>query len=568
MDPYLFEKYSSAFSLSDMEIFIFPELMYSTALAGILSPRIWRWREDPFFKDIRDMSFNKKIQRLKQYIIDHYTFNLDLETWGLTDKATELSRFSSFIDPEALKESNALFGYEGDKYYFDMDIRKHFGLDKYDTEKIPYWKTETVEAMDAFRYKSGHHTGAGECVSLAALYAAALYIVLDVPLEDIFMMATPLHSQNFIAKEDGVLTNNRRIVTKTMWFNGTELTAKARRALENEKVTLVAHSSGHIHTLFKEATIAPLEYERFLKSLGHFLVQPVDFEIFSNFLRMNPRYHVYFQFEYIFEGCKYYIDAEKLYKYEQTSKNKISDASWKKFMQEIDMEEFSKHPYENKEVLNVIRQKLNNRKLFCGDLPAYDEFRSHLKCIPDSEPLISDLKQFVCRNANVPEIHKTFLESPSIHIPPGMKREEIMDYLQHMRKTLPTADLAFSAARFIDAENLIPFLQCCLKRNPCSIVFFNDSKSLRNIYQTLLKWPSESIYEEARLATPDEVSNFRRGDGLEKAITLANLIHHRLPEEKLKIKSDGKKAWIEIKGDSFSFDTVKEIKIDQEWPVS
>ena len=567
MDPYLFEKYSSAFSLSDMEIFIFPELMYSTALADILSPKIWCWREDPFFKGIRDMSFNKGIQRLKQYIIEHYTFNLDLETWGLTDKATELARFSSFIDPEALKESNALFGYEGDKYYFDMDIRKHFGLDKYDTEKIPYWKTETVEAMDAFRYKTGHHTGAGECVSLAALYAAALYIVLGVPLEDIFMMATPLHSQNFITKEDGVITNNRRIVTKTMWFNGTELTAKARRAIENEKITLVAHNSGYIHTLFKEATIAPIQYERFLKSLGHFLVQPVDFEIFSNFLRMNSRYHVYFQFEYILEGNKYYIAAEKLYKYEQTSKNKISDASWKKFMQEIDMEEFSHHPYENRDVLNVIRQKLNNRKLYCGDIPAYEEFRSHLKCVPNSEPLITDLKKFVCRTPSLPEINKTFVEMPSLHMPTGMKREEITEYLQRMRKTHPTADLAFSSARFIDDTNLKPYLQCCLKRNPCSIVFFNKAESLKSIYQSLLKWPSESIYEGDRLATPDEVSNFRRGDGLEKAITLANLIHNRLPEEKLKIKSDGRKVSVEIKENSFSFDTVKDIKIDEEWTV-
>lgn len=566
MNPYLFEKYSSAFSLSDMEIFIFPELMYSTALADILSPRIWRWREDPFFKGIREMGFNKGIQRLKQYIIDHYTFNLDLETWGLTDKTTELARFSSFIDPQALRESNALFGYEGDKYYFDMDIRKHFGLDKYDTEKIPYWKTETIEAMDAFRFKTGHRTGAGECVSLAALYAAALYIVLGIPLEDIFMMATPLHSQNFISREDGVITNNRRIVTKTMWFNGTELTAKARRAIENEKITVIAHNSGYIHTLFKEATIAPLHYERFLKSLGHFLIQPVDFEIFSNFLRMNPRYHRYFQFEYVCEGSKYYISAETLYKYEQTSKNKISDASWKKFMQEIDMEEFSHHPFENRDVLNVIRQKLNNRKLYCGDIPAYEEFRSHLKCVPDSEPIIQDLKKFVCRTPSIPDINKTFMDIPALNMPVGMERKEITEYLQSMRKNHPTADLAFSAARYIDENNILPYLQCSLKRNPCSILFFKDV-SLKDIHHALLKWPSDSIYEGQRLATPDEVTNFGRGDGLEKAVTLANILHHHKPQEKIKIKSDGKKTVVECPGDSFAFETLKDIKIEREWPV-
>ena len=32
------EKYSSAFTLSDMEIFIFPELFYPLVLADIMSP--------------------------------------------------------------------------------------------------------------------------------------------------------------------------------------------------------------------------------------------------------------------------------------------------------------------------------------------------------------------------------------------------------------------------------------------------------------------------------------------------------------------------------------------------
>jgi hypothetical protein len=34
------EKYSSAFTLSDMEIFIFPELFYPLVLADIMSPVI------------------------------------------------------------------------------------------------------------------------------------------------------------------------------------------------------------------------------------------------------------------------------------------------------------------------------------------------------------------------------------------------------------------------------------------------------------------------------------------------------------------------------------------------
>jgi hypothetical protein len=243
------EKYSSAFTLSDMEIFIFPELFYPLVLANIMSPIIWSWRDDPWFADIEKKSFSHKVNRIKQFIIQNYVFNLDLATWGLTTKGRELDRFRDFFDIDMLKQSNALFLYEGDKYYFDIDIRKHFGLDKFTTDVIPYWKTETVEAMTAFRFKENFTTGAGECVSLSALYAAAMFIVGRIPLEKIFLIATPLHSQNFIIEKEGLITNNRRIVTKNMWFNGTSLSEKARRALENERVTIVSHISGYIHTL-------------------------------------------------------------------------------------------------------------------------------------------------------------------------------------------------------------------------------------------------------------------------------------------------------------------------------
>jgi len=267
MTPRELERYSSAITLSDMEVFIFPELMFSLVLANIMSPRIWKWREDPWFEGLESMTTYKRITRLKQYIMDHYAFNLDLDTWGLTRAETELSRFREFIDEGTLAQSNALFGYEGDKYYFDIDIRTHFGLDKYDGSTIPYWKTETVEAMDAFAYRQNYTTGAGECVSLAALYAAALFVIAGIPLEDIYLMATPLHSQNFVIVKDGILTNNRRLVTKNMWCNGTALSAQARRALENERVTIVSHVSGHIHAIYDEATIAPDAYQRFRTKL-------------------------------------------------------------------------------------------------------------------------------------------------------------------------------------------------------------------------------------------------------------------------------------------------------------
>lgn len=75
-----------------MEIFIFPDLLYALVLANILSPEIWKWREDSWFKNIEKRTPLQRVNRLKQYIMNNYVFNLDLETWGLTTKEKELVR--------------------------------------------------------------------------------------------------------------------------------------------------------------------------------------------------------------------------------------------------------------------------------------------------------------------------------------------------------------------------------------------------------------------------------------------------------------------------------------------
>ncbi len=51
------EKYSSAMTLSDMEIFVFPELMEALVLANIMSPVIWRWRDEDCFRAGEDARY-------------------------------------------------------------------------------------------------------------------------------------------------------------------------------------------------------------------------------------------------------------------------------------------------------------------------------------------------------------------------------------------------------------------------------------------------------------------------------------------------------------------------------
>ncbi len=76
------EKYSSAVTLSDMELFVFPELIYSLVLANIMSPIVWKWRERDSFQKLAGKGSYRRLMRLRQFIMDEFDFNLDLITLG------------------------------------------------------------------------------------------------------------------------------------------------------------------------------------------------------------------------------------------------------------------------------------------------------------------------------------------------------------------------------------------------------------------------------------------------------------------------------------------------------
>ena len=516
-----------------MEVFVFPELMYSLVLANIMSPRLWLWREDPWFAGIRKMKPYRRLQRLKQYIMDHYVFNLDLETWGLTDQRREMARFAEFVSPDAIAQSNALFGYTGDTYYFDIDIRTHFGLDKYTSDTIPYWKTETVEAMDAFKYREGFSTGAGECVSLATLYAAAMFVVAGIPLEKIFLMATPLHSQNFVDVDDGILINNRRLVTKAMWFNGTQISGQARRALENERVTIVAHHTGWIHTLYPRATIDPQAFGRFSAQLRAYLKTPLTPEILGNFLRQNPRIRDCFVLRHLINGVKRFLSLEQAFRFEQDSSYKVTDSTRPKLLATIPPETFAAGYASCQIVLNDIEDFVRERAIDLNDSADIEALKVAIgnSCISASE-VVRQLVRFCRTEPRLPNVASVSFDAtePPIALTAEMTREQVINYVDSLRGMNVTADMAFYAWRDLSRTDPGPFIQAAMERNPVSRtqgsadipVCGNLSRQECLPYQD---WPDESIYDGAtRLAQPDEVWNFRRGDGFEKALMIANIL--------------------------------------------
>ncbi len=556
-DKKILERYSSAYTLSDMEIFIFPELFYPLVLANIMSPILWKWREDPWFNDIEKKGFTYKANRIKQYIIQNYVFNLDLSTWGLTSKNAEIARFSHFFDMEMLKQSNALFGYEGDKYYFDIDIRKHFGLDKYDSDVIPYWKTETIEAMGAFRFKDGFTTGAGECVSLSAIYAAAMFVVGRIPLEKIFLIATPLHSQNFIIEKDGLITNNRRIVTKNMWYNGTSLSEKARRAMEKEKVTIVSHISGYIHTLYNEATIDKEAYVHFAVKLNEYLETDLSNLIFINFLRFKSKYKSLFQFMCECSGKQRYISLDKMFEYEHTSKFSVSAETRASLIKEIEGDEFHLSPIQGKIMFNSLEEILEKKEAgSISDIEnefittAGNEFKNIIR------EMFIDINEFIHIDPKIPRSEKIFINTSRLNISSSQSREEIIKLINKSAESSENALLAMYVYREMDKTNWLPFVKASIERNP---VCFKDLEGKTNaeVFNILQNLPDISIYDEKRLALPDEVWNFRRGDGIEKALLLSDFIMHNDKTARILIKIENSEVTLTTLGDRFQFTSNK-----------
>ncbi|MCX6320957.1 MAG: hypothetical protein NTX93_04020 [Bacteroidia bacterium] len=554
------EKYSSAFTLSDMEIFIFPDLFYPLIFADIMSPQLWIWRDDPWFKDIEKKSFTNKANRIKQYIIQNYVFNLDLSTWGLTSKSAEIARFSDFFDMEMLKQSNALFGYEGDKYYFDIDIRKHFGLDKFDSDIIPYWKTETIEAMTAFRYKDNFTSGAGECVSLSALYAAAMFVVGRVPLEKIFLIATPLHSQNFIIEKDGLITNNRRIVTKNMWYNGTSLSEKARRAMENEKVTIVSHISGYIHTLYNEATIDREAYDLFSVKLKEFLVTDLTKLIFINFLRFKSKYKALFQYRCECSGKQRYISLEKLFEYEHTSKFNVSAETRASLVKEIEGDEFHLSPIQGKIMLNDVEEILETHS--GKSLKEIEnEFTKIIGIVSEEiiHEMFTELKDFIFIDPEIPDFNKSFISTDKLNIMAEESREKIINTVARHSGKSELALLSLYVYRQMDKIDWLPFIKAAIERNPVCFTDLNG-KSTSEVYNILKNMSDDSIYDGKRLALPDEVWNFRRGDGIEKALLLADFLHHKDSSSSVSIEIENKKVTLSLNGGDFHFTSHKSFR--------
>jgi hypothetical protein len=111
----------------------------------------------------------------------------------------------------------------------------------------------------------------------------------------------------------------------------------------------------------------------------------------------------------------------------------------------------------------------------------------------------------------------------------------------------------------MDVIDWLPFVKAAIERNPVCLVNLKDKK-LNEVFHILKNLPDSSIYDGKRLAMPDEVWNFRRGDGIEKAFLLANYVVNEDHSFPVTIEIDDKSVIISYRENNFHFKSEKKMK--------
>jgi hypothetical protein len=169
--------------------------------------------------------------------------------------------------------------------------------------------------------------------------------------------------------------------------------------------------------------------------------------------------------------------------------------------------------------------------------------------------IIKDIIRFTRLEPKLPPSDKKFARGAAIELSTDMTREEIVAHLES-RRSNPVIDLAFYAFRDLSRTDWAPFLKAALQRSPVSIKGLEE-RSNEQVIEILGGLPNESIYDGARMAQPDEVWNYKRGDGLERAVCLANIWKARRPDDAVEIRAGDGRVGIRLGSRSLTWPTAK-----------
>ena len=166
--------------------------------------------------------------------------------------------------------------------------------------------------------------------------------------------------------------------------------------------------------------------------------------------------------------------------------------------------------------------------------------------------MFAEIREFIITIPKLPETSKRFEKTVVPEITTELSRDEIVKEVISKSKVSEMCMLTLYAFRQMDQLDWLPFIKASMERNPVCLVDING-KDIKSVYETVLNLPNESIYDGKRLALPDEVWNFGRGDGIEKAFLMAVYIKMKESPEQILIEVHGKDVIVSCNDHDYHF---------------
>jgi hypothetical protein len=300
--------------------------------------------------------------------------------------------------------------------------------------------------------------------------------------------------------------------------------------------------------------MAPDVYRHFSRRLRSFLRTDVDYGIITSFLRDRSCLQPRFQFSHRCCGKPRFIEAEKVFAYEHGSKARVGDDTQAALIHEIDEDEFYPEPLEDRILLDEIEAFFKDNSVSIDSGCSVGKLRKYLhhSCL-DVERVVSDLIDFCRIEPRLPAPdEREWIGGPAVELDGAGSHDEALERLSSQRADNETVDLAFMAYRDMRRAPWRPFMKAALERSPVSVAAL-ARLAPQEAARALQEMEPHSIYDGSRMAQPDEVWNYRRGDGLERAICLLNVLKARMPDDAVTLDGDGKQAVVKTKGREYRF---------------
>jgi hypothetical protein len=269
-----------------------------------------------------------------------------------------------------------------------------------------------------------------------------------------------------------------------------------------------------------------------------------------------------FQYRHFINDRTYYIALETIFEYEHYTKHSFSGNTREALIKEIDDEEFSLVPLEDRIIIQDVEDYLEKNKNAGMDALMthfIDHFKAnHCNNEDNIKSLFNDLAHFLIVRPLLPETNKQFIKADTLHINATQSRQEIVQFISEKAGDHEMALLSLYAYRQMDKTHWEPFVKAALERNPVSLAGLKG-KTADAVFDLISGMPNDSIYDGQRLAQPDEVWNFGRGDGVEKALLFANFLYNETKQNDLELIVEQAQVTLKSNHVKYNFHSAKNI---------